>query len=253
MITLKNVQETLTTKPFRALFYGPHKIGKSTFASGAKNPIFIQTEDGLNNIQAKAFPLCTKWQDVLDCISALYKEDHKYNTVVLDSCDWAERLCNEAICKENNVDSIEKIGYGRGYSFSADKFNELLMGLNALRLEKNMNIIILCHCEIKRFDDPMTDSYDRYQIKLHKNIGKLVQEWSDLIGFAQQEMATKVEKSKGFKDDRVIPVDLGNRVLRLQGAANYDAGSRYDMPATIPLVWSEFEKALNVARGLNNT
>jgi hypothetical protein len=31
-----------------------------------------------------------------------------------------------------------------------------------------MTIICLAHAEIKRFDAPDTEAYDRYQIKLHK-------------------------------------------------------------------------------------
>jgi hypothetical protein len=249
MTTLSSVKGTKCKKPVRTLIYGPHKIGKSTFASGKNKSIFIQTEDGLDNIDAKSFPLCKSWDDVLGCVASLYNEKHDFQAVVLDSADWAEKLCHEAVAKEHNVSGIELIGYGKGYSFSADKFNELLQGFNALRLEKNMDIIILCHSEIKRFDDPMTDSYDRYQIKLHKTVGKMIQEWSDVIGFCQQEMATKIEKSKGFKDDRVIPVDLGTRVLKLAGTASFDAGNRFDLPASIPLVWSEYEQALNQARG----
>lgn len=250
MISLKSIKETKTNNPYRLLIFGIAKLGKSTFAAGSEKPIFIPCEDGLDNIKTNAFPLCKTWQDVLECITSLYKEQHEFKTVVIDSIDWCEKLCHEAVSKEHNVDGIEKIGYAKGFSFSADKFNELLQGLNALRLEKGMNVILVAHSEIRRFDDPLTDSYDRYQIKLHKTVGKMVTEWCDIIGFAQQEMVTKVEKEKGFKDARVIPVDLGNRVLRLIGTANYDAGSRYDMPATVPLIWTEFEKAFNKARGI---
>jgi len=36
--------------PPRILIYGPQGIGKSTFISKSMNPVLIQTEDGLGNL-----------------------------------------------------------------------------------------------------------------------------------------------------------------------------------------------------------
>ena len=41
------------TKPRRTMVYGIHGVGKSTFASQAPRPIFIQTEEGLNGIDTQ--------------------------------------------------------------------------------------------------------------------------------------------------------------------------------------------------------
>jgi hypothetical protein len=163
-----------------------------------------------------------------------------------------EKLLFEKVCQNEGEKNIEKVlkGFGKGFSLAADLFNEILLGLNALRESKNMRVIILCHATIKKFEDPTTNTYDRYQMKLCNPISRLLSEWADVIGFCQQEMATKVQKSSGFDGERVIPIDLGTRVLRLNGTASYDAGNRYDLPASIPLVWSEYETALNKARGI---
>jgi len=247
-----SLQQIKATKnpesPPRTIVFGQHKIGKSTFASQAKAPIFIQTEDGLDDIQTKAFPLCKTWQDVMDCITTLYQDKHDYKTVVLDSADWAERLAHQAVCAEKSVKSIEEIGYGKGYAFAADLFKELLDGFSALRNDKGMAIVLLCHAEIRRFDDPQSDAYDRYQIKLGKLIGKMVQEWADVIGFAQLDTITKIEKKKGFTDERTRAITTGQRVLRLVGAPAFDAGNRFGLPDSIPLVWSEYQAALDAAR-----
>ena len=246
---LKSIKATKNIKqPPRTLVYGPHKIGKSTFASCAPAPIFIQTEDGLDAIEASAFPLCHSWTDVLAALTSLYQEDHQFKTVVLDSADWAEKLAQAQTCKDNEVESLEKIGYGKGYAFAADLFKELLDGLSALRTHKNMGVVILAHAEIRRFDDPTADAYDRYQVKLHKLIGKTIQEWCDVIGFACLDTITKVEKKKGFTDERTRAITTGARVLRLVGAPSFDAGNRYNLPASIPLVWSDYQTALDAAR-----
>ena len=244
---LSSISKTRRDTPSRILVYGPHKIGKSTFAAQADGAIFIPTEDGQDAIDAEAFPLCKTWQDVMSCITTLYAEDHDYRTAVLDSADWAESLAHKKVADDHEKDSIEGIGYGKGYVFAADLFRELLDGLNALRSARGMQVIMIAHAEIRRFDDPLADAYDRYQIKLHKIVGKLVQEWSDVIGFAQQESAIKKE-DQGFNKKRARAVDVERRVLRLAPSAAYDAGNRYDLPATVPLIWSEFNEALAKAK-----
>lgn len=247
--SILSVKKTRSDLPPRTVLYGPHKIGKSTFASCAPAPVFIQTEDGLEHIDAQAFPLCKSWGDLMGAIGSLYQEKHEFRTAVLDSADWAEKLLHATLCKEKEVASIESFGYGKGYVFAAERFNELLEGLNALRVERGMHIVVLCHAEIKRFDDPMADSYDRYQIKLHKQTGKLLQEWADVIGFAQLDTVTKVEKKDDFKkSERTRAMTTGRRVIRLSGSPSFDAGNRYGLPDTIDLTWEAYANALNQAR-----
>lgn len=245
---LKSIRKTKSQAPERILLYGEHKIGKSTWASQAPDVIFIQTEDGLDNLDVAAFPLATSWDELMEAIGTLYDSEHDYKTVAIDSLDWAEKLAQQQACKDHEKSGIEEFGYGKGYTYTAEVFAQLFDGLNALRTERGMRVILICHAEIKTFNDPLADSYDRYQIKLHKMIGKKAYEWCDVIGFAQQDAATK-EEDQGFGKKRTVVKDLSRRVLRLAPNAAYDAGNRYDLPAVLPLVWSDFEQALQTARG----
>lgn len=243
MTTLDKIINTKRIVPVRTLIHGDHKIGKSTFASCADNPIFIDTEEGQSFIDSKAFPKCRSWQEILDCITSLYRDKHDFKTVIIDSVDWAERLAQADVAKDHNLKSIDEIGYGKGYTFAADKFSELLEGLSALRNHKNMAIILICHSEIRRFDDPMADSYDRYQIKLHKTVSKMIQEWVDVIGFCQNDTVTKTE-DLGFNNKKTRSIDLNSRVLRLVGSSAYDAGNRFGLPDKIPLIYQNYKDEL---------
>ena len=49
---LESIQRGRQSKPPRVLLYGVEGIGKSTFGSEAPKPIFIQTEDGLDEINS---------------------------------------------------------------------------------------------------------------------------------------------------------------------------------------------------------
>lgn len=235
--------------PTRMTIHGPAKLGKSTFGSMAPDPIFVITEDGQKAIDVEAFPLCRTWQEMMSALSALALEEHTKKTVVIDSMDWAEQLLHRYVAELHQKKSVEDFGYGKGYTFAADHFRELLDALDWLLANKGMNVIAICHSEIKKFDDPLRDSYDRYQMKLHKLVGKMLSEWSDIIGFAQLETFTKVEKQNDFaKTERHIAQTSERRVLHLAPSPSFDAGSRFPMPAKIELDYRVFAAELAKAR-----
>ena len=246
-IDLKSLQKGKRHRPPRLVIYGEHGMGKSTYASQAPTPVFIQTEDGLGNIDATSFPLANKYQDVLDAIAVLFTEDHEFQTVVIDSLDWLENLIWKHVAQEHGLESIEGIGFGKGYVFAADRFREILAGLNALRDQKGMAVILTAHSQVKRFDDPASEPYDRYSMKLHAKAAAVVQEWADAIGFVAQEMIVKKE-DVGFKKKVARGVAVGGHVLHLKRTPAYDAKNRYSLPDTLPLDWGAFADALTEAQ-----
>lgn len=219
-------------KPPRILIYGTPKVGKSTFGSLAPNPIFIQCEDGLAAINADSYPLATSFAEVLKYIGELATEQHQYKTLVVDSTDWLERLIHAQVAKENNVKSIDQIGYGKGFGMAIDLWKQYLDGLNYLRDERDMMIIQIAHAQIKKFENPETDSYDRYQIKMHDKAAALLMEYSDVILFANHTVAVKKEQ-EGFAK-RARAVGSGDRYLFTDERPAFVAGNRYNLPEEIP-------------------
>lgn len=230
-----NVQKT-GGKPPRILIYGPQKIGKSTFGSMADRPVFIQAEDGLDAIGADAFPLAKSYAEIMGNIEQLATEEHDYKTLVVDSVDWIEPLIWAQVCAEHNVKSIEEVlkGYGKGYVQALNVWREYVDALNYLRDNKNMTIVQIAHAQIKRFENPETDAYDRYEVKLHKSAGSLLMEHSDIILFANYQIGIKKEDKPMQKDGRKRAIGTGDRVLYSEERPAFMAGNRYGLPAEIP-------------------
>lgn len=236
-ISLKSLIRSTSAMPPRILVYGTHGVGKTTLAAQAPNPVFIRTEDGMGAIDAPAFPLAKSLDEVMEAFNALYTEDHGFQTLVLDSVDWLEPLVWQATAKKNNWADIETPGYGRGYVAASDTWRTIIDGINALRDERGMAVILIGHCDIKRFDSPETEPYDRYQPKLHARASALMQEHVDCVFFANYRVST-VKADVGFNKKVTRAVGGGDRLLYTQERPAFLAKNRYSMPDVLPMDWA---------------
>jgi hypothetical protein len=222
-----------------------HGVGKTTLASQAASPVFIRTEDGMGKIRQPAFPIAKNFGEVMGALRALQGE-HKYRTVVVDSIDWLEPLIWDTTCQENGKANIEDFGYGKGYTYADTYWKEFLNQLTLLRDKRGLTVVCIGHTEIKRFDAPDAEPYDRYVLKLHKRASALVDEWADIIGFARYEVLTE-STEVGFNKKVIRGVGTGARLLSLEERPAFDAKNRYGLPSEIPLSWSALRDALKEA------
>jgi len=255
---LTGVTSNAAPCPPRIVIYGPAKVGKSTFGAMAPDPIFLSTEDGLSGMQdipphfdgSDGGPRLLALDEVLDALGILWAEDHDYKTVVLDSADWLEPMIWKKVAQDQGKTNIEDIGYAKGYIFALDYWRQVLDGLNALRVHKNMMPILVCHSQVKPFNNPMSDPYDRYSMKLHDKARAMVEEWSDCILFAGYKIHVKKVDAKGGNNDAKGTAKVGRglgtgeRLLFTADTPAFVAGSRYNLPPELPLDFNAFADAL---------
>ena len=233
---MEQIASGIEAKPQRIMLYGVHGVGKSTWASLAPKPIFIQTEDGLGGIDCDKFPLATEFADIIAALSELYSNENRYQTIVIDSLDWLEALIWKEVCKKHNVKNIEDIGYAKGYTFAIDYWRQVLDGLTALRALKGTMTIFLAHAGVERFENPATESYDRYVPKLHKKASAVVQEWCDEVLFATYLVHTKSTK-EGFDKKRSQGIGTGERTLYTAERPSHVAKNRLNLPYELGMAW----------------
>lgn len=242
-ISLASLKRSAAFAAPRILIHGVAGVGKTTFATGAEDPVVIATEDGLGTIDVPHFPLAASFDDVMGAIAALYSEEHDFRTVVVDSVDWLEPLVWKRACADNRWGSIEEPGYGKGYVAALDLWRQYLDGLNALRDERGMTIVQIAHTDIKRFDSPEHEPYDRYVIKLHARAAALLQEHSDVVLFANYRIST-VKSDVGFNKKVTRALGSGERVLYTAERPAFLAKNRYGLPDVLPLEWQAFADAM---------
>ena len=245
-INLQSLRKTSVIRPPRMVVYGTHGVGKSSFAAQADKPVFIQTEEGLDALTVTRFPLATSYGHVMEALECLCKDKHDYATVVIDSADWLEKLIFKQVAANHKVGSIDEIGFGKGFGFAVDLWHLIVEKLDELRNVKNMGVILLAHTQVKRFDDPLTDSYDRYMLDMHKGGASLLSEWCDLLMFCNYRVST-VKSDIGFNQKKTRAVGAGERVLHTQERPGWVAKSRWPLPDTMPLDYEAFSTALATA------
>lgn len=250
-ISLSNLNRIDTPKPPRIIIYGPHGIGKNTFAAGCPNPVLIDIEGGHpSNAPITAFPQAKSFGEVMEALSALYAETHDFRSVVIDSLDWLEPLVWAETIRRNNETpgakqwaTIEDAGYGKGYIAALDVWRDYLGAIDALREDKGMIVVQTAHAEVKRFDSPETEPFDRYQIKLHSRGSALVQEHADMVLFANFKTAVSKD-AVGFNQSRTRGIGAGTRTIYTEERPPFLAKNRHGLPPELAMSWGAVEAAM---------
>lgn len=233
--------DTKRPEPPRIIVYGNHGLGKSTFASMAPNPVFIQTEDGLSGLDTPRFSKAESFDDVISQLGELYTEDHDFKTVIIDSLDHLEPLVWAKLIKENptgdkgnTIENIEDFGYGKGYVRALDVWRQYITAIEMLRKDRGVIIIQTAHSQVKKYENPMSDPYDRFEMKLQDKAKALLQENADIVFFANYASSLVKKKDKSG-NERIRAIGSGDRILYTEERPAFQAKNRFSLPAEIPL------------------
>ena len=224
-------------KPLKCVVYGPEGIGKSTFASLAPYPLFCDVEDSTVHMDVRRLPKASSHQMILEEIAYVRANPSLCDTFVLDTADWAERICRENVCAKNGKSGIEDFGYGKGYSYVYEDFGKILNALDELLL-CGINVIVTAHAIMRKFEQPdEMGAYDRWELKLNNSpkcsISNMLKEWADLVLFANYE--TIVVKN----EDKKNKAQGGKRVMYTTHHPCWDAKNRFGLPDKLPFEFGQ--------------
>lgn len=225
----------------KVVVYGPEGIGKSTFASRFPRPLFIDTEGSTAHLDVDRLERPSSWVMLMQYIDALKNDNQGYQTLVIDTVDWAEHLCVEYICHKYQHNGIEDFGYGKGYMYEKEEFGRLLNRLQDL-VDTRMNVVLTAHAMVRKFERPDQPPYDRYELKLNKagaqKISDMVKEWADMLLFANyKEEVYKVDSKDG--NSKKTKVVGGQRVMYTSHHPNWDAKNRHGLAECLPFEFAQ--------------
>ncbi|HWJ89056.1 MAG TPA: ATP-binding protein [Pelagibacterium sp.] len=234
-LSLASLTTTRSNNPPRTVIYGVDGVGKTSLAAEFPGPvIYLPTEGETppSDVELTTPGVVESFHGLLDIFGELLTEEHDFRTVVVDSLDGLEPLIWKATCARLGVESIEAVGYGRGYIEADAEWTEYLQAVSALS-RAGIYVVQLAHPEIIRFDSPTSDPYSRYTIKLHRRANALVREQADIVAFVNYRISLK-EKEVGF-NKKVSRAEGGNeRLVHLNEKPGFVAKNRHSMPDSIP-------------------
>lgn len=263
MSKLGHVLKAKIKAPARIIIFGSEGVGKTTLASDAPNPIWIDAEDGSGRLSVSRYPfrdtpdghVPSSYGDILAAIDDLTNAEHGYETLVVDSIDRVESLLHSHVIAGmsgkasalnkggKKLSSIEDLPYGKGFQLALDEWRAFAYKLDQLRAKRGMTIVLLAHAQVRTYKSPDTDDYDRYQLRLNDKAAGFLREWSDVCGFAHFEQG-----SAEGGDGRTKGFSTGRRLLKFERSAAFDAKSRLVMPKEIEIAlvnpWKPFADAI---------
>jgi hypothetical protein len=247
------------------VFYGPPGIGKTSFGASIPGAVFLidDKEDGINTLKSSGlisskipvFPSASTWADVLGIVDSLVTGEHQHKCLVVDTIGGLERLCHEHVVRTEFNGEWGDRGFGsyaKGYEVALPHWREFLNGLDRLRTDKNMSVMLLGHSIVKPFKNPSGPDYDRYQPDIHPKTWAITHKWADLVLFANYYVETSKEggrtKGKGGQD----------RIMYTEYTAAFEAKNRHGIPNEINMgtsgsdAWGHLVAALKSAKEANN-
>lgn len=228
-------------RPVFALIYAQSKVGKSTLGASAPMAQFLDFEDSSEhlNVSRLGSDVLTSFDITIAVLKEIRDSDDSYpfRSLVLDSADKLEGMIHRHVVKTindedgKNFNSVEDIGYAKGYIYALPYWTEILSLLREIQILKKMHIIIIGHANVKRFNDPyLNEGYDRFEIKLHHKAADLIKESVDMILFMRKEVSIVKDRNK-----KVKAFNVDERRIFTQMEPAFDAGSRVSLPASFPI------------------
>jgi len=224
-----NITSGKISRPQKIVIYGSEGIGKTTLASRFPKPLFIDTEGGTAQMDVNRLAMPDTWNDLVELIQEVADNPGVCLTLVIDTADWAEQLCIKDICTKYKKSGIEEFGYGKGYTYISEEFSRFFAACDKV-IGAGMNVLITAHAKMRKFEQPdEMGTYDRWEMKLTKQVAPLLKEWSDMLLFCNYKTYVVSQddgKSKG---------QGGKRVIYTTHHPCWDAKNRHNLPPEMEL------------------
>lgn len=224
-----NITKGKIDRAQKTVVYGPEGIGKTSLAAKFPDPLIIDTEGGTAHMDVRRIDKPQSWEELLAIVKEVASTPGVCRTLVIDTADWAEQLVVAYVLKKYGQPSIESFGFGKGYTYVGEEFSKLLALCDQV-IAAGIHVVITAHAKMRKFEQPdEMGAYDRWELKLSKQVAPLLKEWSDFLFFCNfQTFVVKTES-------KTVKAQGGKRVIYTTHHPAWDAKTREPLPEMLDL------------------
>lgn len=226
-----NIVTGVEKTPLKICIYGAEGVGKSSLASKMPNPLFLDTEGGTTRLNVRRIKI-KNWDELLNTVKEVIAQPEVCKTLVIDTADWAESMCIDFICNKYRKANIEDFGFGKGYTYVGEEYGNFLILLNSL-IDVGINPVIIAHGKPRKYELPEEQGqFDRWEMKLSKQVAHLIKEWCDMLLFCNYKTFIITTENNSKK------ASGGKRVMYTTHNPCWDAKNRFNLPEELDLDYS---------------
>lgn len=224
-----NISTGIIPRAQKVVIYGSEGVGKTTLAASFPNPLVIDTEGGTSHMDVRRIEKPQSWEELIAIVSEVAATPNICKTLVIDTADWAEQLAVAHICTKYKQNSIESFGYGKGYTYLSEEFARLFAALDKC-IAAGIHAVVTAHAKMRKFELPdEMGAYDRWEMKLSKQVAPLLKEWCDILLFLNYQTFVVTTENKSQK------AQGGKRVMYTSHHPCWDAKNRHSLPEMLDL------------------
>ena len=213
----------------KVVLYGSEGIGKSTLAAMFPNPLFIDTEGGTAHMDVRRIGKPGTWVELMDILNEVSMTPDICGSLVIDTADWAEQLAVSHVCAKYKKAGLEDFGYGKGHTYLAEEFTPFFRALDRI-IGAGIHVVVTAHAKMRKFEQPdEMGAYDRWEMKLSKQVAPLFKEWCDMLLFLNYQTYVVTTENKSTK------AQGGKRVIYTSHHPCWDAKNRHGLPEVLDL------------------
>ena len=236
-----NITRGKINRAQKVVIYGSEGIGKTSLAAKFPDPVIIDTEGGTAHMDVRRIDKPASWDELLSIVREVAATPGLCKTLVIDTADWAEQLITTYLCEKYKQTSIESFGYGKGYTLLGEEFAKLLSACDSV-IAAGIHVVVTAHAKMRKFEQPdEMGAYDRWEMKLSKQVAPLLKEWCDLLLFCNYQTYVVTSENDTKK------AQGGKRVIYTSHHPAWDAKTRVQLPEVIDLDYSNIAHIFETA------
>lgn len=176
------------------MVFGPPKMGKTTFASGWPDIVYLITsKKEIARIKA-AYILVNTHKKLVDAIDYLIanKKSLGYKTVVFDFVDAMYTNCETHVCQKLKIEHPSEAGYGKGVGMIDKAFGKEINKM----IGSGYGCIFISHMQIKEVQT-MSGTVTKTVTSLPDRARKIIIPLVSVIGYIDFESIKKKDEETG--------------------------------------------------------